>query len=148
MREARRIIGRRLVSIHNYLDLSTSHLLETEMDVISATSTDSTLCGSRVIVHLYGAWIHVRVEDADSFDDDEERALAFPNLHKCIVHARSLKCEWINFDADGDIEAELATFDWSGVPTSCPHCGSKDLQDTPMGTNCAACGVVCEDYEA
>jgi len=31
--------------------------------------------------------------------------------------------------------------------SSCPHCGSKDLQDTPNGTCCIECGVNVDEYE-
>lgn len=114
------------MSIHNYLDLSTAHLTASEMREIEAMSPDGLLCGSRVIGHNYGAWVHVPVsceqaermlltprehEDADNADD-AERAEVLPALHACIQRARALGALWINFDADGDIDPELPYHEW------------------------------------
>ena len=100
------------MGVYKYLDLSTSHLPETEMRSIDETSADSLLCGSRVIPHNYGAWVHVPEKNAESFDDDEERALGYPNLHACIEYARKYEATWINFDSDGDVESELPVHFW------------------------------------
>ena len=100
------------MSVHSYLDLSTSHLTQAEAQELDKVSDDSLLCGARVIPHNYGMWVHVPPLDPDSIVDDEERALTLPNLHACIVYARGLGCMWIDFDSDGDLDPKLPTYEW------------------------------------
>lgn len=96
------------MAIYNYLDLSTGHITEREARELDSTG-DGLLCGSRVIPHDYGAWVHVPEPDAE---DDAERREAYPNLQNCIEHARKHGAMWINFDQDGDKEDELPSFEW------------------------------------
>lgn len=35
-----------------------------------------------------------------------------PSLLKALIHARSLGCDWIMFDRDGAVTADLPSYDW------------------------------------
>ena len=97
--------------VYRLLDLSTAHLNEPEMALLSS-QTDSPWESSelpRVVPHHYGALVHVTTADAD--DDERLRTLS-PNLLGCIERARRLDCSWINFDRDADTEPGLPVFDW------------------------------------
>jgi hypothetical protein len=103
-----------MMSVHRYLDLSTSHLTEAEMVELSSAYSFGDLDSSpRVIPHEYGAWVNVPAIDEDT-DLKAHAALAVdrPNLAACIAKARELECNWINFDADAEKDAALPTFEW------------------------------------
>lgn len=44
------------------------------------------------------------------------------------------ECEESGCSAEGDSECDREP------EQSCPHCGSEDLQGTPISLNCAECG--------
>lgn len=98
------------MTVYSYLDLSTAHLTEGEMDAVAHNLPDRDDTGPRIIRHEYGAWVNV----PSGWDDAEKAELArlYPNLAACIEHARSLGCLWINFDQDGDTIADLPAFEW------------------------------------
>lgn len=103
--------------VYRYLDLSTAHLTEREMNELSSPFSFGDLDNSpRVIVHEYGAWVNVphHVEDGGSWTEEDTESLrtSRPNLLACIARAHDLDCSWINFDADAAIETDLPTFDW------------------------------------
>jgi len=69
----------------------------------------------RVIVHEYGAWVHVPPLE---FDHDELEPHTdpawhdFPALLQVLTPARALDADWVTLDADGaDIFPHLPTFD-------------------------------------
>lgn len=92
-----------------YLDIANSMLTEREMNEIGTAPP-------RVILHEYGAWVHV---SPDEHDDDpldpaaDEEWADFPNLNAVLRAARDRGADWVNFDVDGhDIIPGLPTFDW------------------------------------
>lgn len=93
------------MSLHQYLDLSTGHLSEKEMEALDDASPDSLFCGSRVVTHTYGAWVHV--PEVDDEEEEGERARLYPNLHAALLYARKCHAMWINFDQDGDYDDAL-----------------------------------------
>lgn len=104
---------------YQFLDLSTSHLSEEEMQVLAAQDdldddfrVASRGCLPRVIRHRYGAWVNVPPAADDDAQDTRDRQASFPNLQRVIDHARAADCTWINFDRDADVDALLPTFEW------------------------------------
>lgn len=108
------------MSIEQYLDLSTAHLTQYEMTEITACSQQSwsitaMFCGSRVVRHSYGAFVHVPpfdYKDESARGAEVERAIKYPNLHQIIVFARKEDVMWINFDRDGDTDTRFPIFEW------------------------------------
>lgn len=95
-----------------YLDLVTSVLTEQEMNELGAAPP-------RVILHEYGAWVHVPpVEGWEAGEDPldpngDEDWEDFPNLNAVLRAARELGADWVNLDADGhDVIPGLPTFVW------------------------------------
>lgn len=87
---------------HGFLDLSTGHLPQAEMEAIAAAPP-------RVISHEYGAWVNV-YHDQDLTGEGWED---FPVLKGLILLAREdSDVWWINFDRDASAIEELPTFDW------------------------------------
>jgi hypothetical protein len=103
-----------MMPVYRYLDLSTSHLSEREMqELLSPWALGDLDHSPRVIGHDYGSWVNVPALDG-SWSEKDTAALerTRPNLAVCIARARALDCTWINFDADADAEPGLPTFDW------------------------------------
>lgn len=96
--------------VYRYLDLSTAHLTEAEMFALTANFPALDDAGPRVIVHDYGAWLNVPAADDPAAEDD--LAEHYPNVARCLEHARAAECSWINFDGDAEQEADLPTYDW------------------------------------
>jgi hypothetical protein len=92
------------MATHSYLDLSTGHLRREDISLAESSSAAAT----RVVPHQYGVWIAVPEDD----DEDENRRSTTPSLQACLEFARQANCSWINFDSDGDREAELPFYDW------------------------------------
>lgn len=97
--------------IARYLDLSTCHLTQREVDTAESVFQ---LDGPRVITHEYGLFVNVQHDDVEEHDE-AMRAADFPNLLAVSRYARSLgeDVHWINFDADGETLPALPTHDWS-----------------------------------
>jgi sugar phosphate isomerase/epimerase len=107
--------------VFHYLDLSTSHLTEEEVEELEAREQrpwyEKAKPGDPIVrSHPFGMWVHVPVgqEGQDEYEDGdaEARRRRFPNLQRAIELARSLDCDWINFDADADQHEELPTYEW------------------------------------
>lgn len=91
-----------------YLDLSTSVLTEGEMNTIIEAPP-------RVILHEYGAWVHVPPEehDEDPLDPEGEGWEDFPLLNAVLRASRERGADWVNIDRDGnDILPGLPTHHW------------------------------------
>lgn len=99
--------GERLMPVFKYLDLSTAHVTEPEMEAINERLAAIDEATPRVIPHDYGAWVNV-------MEGEDEPALIerYPNLAACLDKARERDCKWINFDQDADTHDGLPTFDW------------------------------------
>lgn len=100
------------VPVYRYLDLSTSHLSQQEVNEVGTAP-------GRAIPHEYGAWVHVPSVAEEEFESDFVGAYAdmweaYPNLLLAIRYARTLGDDvfWINFDADGDQVEALPTYSW------------------------------------
>jgi hypothetical protein len=93
--------------IYKYLDLTTAHLPEEEMQQIATAPP-------RVIPHEYGAWVNVQHDDTDEVDEQFTEDGTFPVLAAIVKYARELDDDinWINFDRDGEPIDGLPTFDW------------------------------------
>lgn len=98
--------------VYRYLDLSTAHLTEAEMDAVNARLAAIDDETPRVIVHEYGAWVNVTTDEAVDEQAEAALAAAYPNLAACIKHARELGCWWINFDQDAGADGALPTYEW------------------------------------
>ena len=94
--------------IYTYLDLSTAHLTESEMQSIADVPM-------RVIEHDYGVMVHVpdlEFWDGQHEDDIKDFISCWPNLAAILLCAHVRGCEWVNFDCDGELEEGLPTYDW------------------------------------
>lgn len=89
--------------IHTYVDLSTGHLPQGEMDSISEARP-------RVLEDEYGAWVNVLPGEFESDDDGEWDN--FPELLRVTRWARERGARWICFDRDADIVDGLPTWEW------------------------------------
>lgn len=106
-----------LMPINRYLDLSTGHITQEEMEAmleaahrrVGSESDDSIL--PTLILHDYGAWVHVPDPDLEP-EGETSRAERFPNLQAVIELARANECAWINLDSDAKTEDSLPTFEW------------------------------------
>jgi hypothetical protein len=100
--------------VYKYLDLSTAHVTEAEMDAINARFGDVDDETPRVIPHDYGAWVNVPEQQIVDEDSEFYAALAerYPNVAACLERARALECLWINFDQDASTHDGLPTYDW------------------------------------
>jgi hypothetical protein len=93
--------------VFKYLDLSTSHLTQAEMESIATNGS------CRAIPHEYGAWVSVATDKESLQEDLKELPLnGFSNLAACLRFAAAKRCAWINFDQDADREAGLKEFNW------------------------------------
>jgi hypothetical protein len=106
------------MSVYKYLDLSTSHLTEAEMDAVSERLAAIDEATPRVITHEYGAWVNVpELVTSDDMREDrveslDELAKTCPNLAACLQLARQIDCKWINFDQDAEERSDLPRFEW------------------------------------
>jgi len=93
---------------HIYLDLSTSVIPNQERDLLESAPV-------RVIVHEYGAWVHVPPLEYDNDELDPSTHPAwqnFPALLRVLTAARDLDADWVNLDADAaDVFPHLPAFD-------------------------------------
>jgi hypothetical protein len=97
--------------VYRYLDLSTAHLTEPEMEAVNARFADVDESTPRVIPHEYGAWVNV--PDLRSMPDGDDAIVAnYPNVAAVIKRARALDCEWVNFDQDASHDDVLPTYEW------------------------------------
>lgn len=96
--------------IRQYLDVCTSHVTEDDMQKLSG---DGGVIHSP---HEHGAWVWVPEEDHEEMSEyisEHVKPLGFSDAFiNLLRHARKQGCDWINLDADADIEPELPTFDW------------------------------------
>lgn len=98
--------------VYAYLDLSTAHLTEAEMDAVNDRLAALEHESPRVIAHEHGAWVNVVEAALTSAEGAAELAAALPNLSACLSRARELGCAWINFDADAAYDDVLPTYEW------------------------------------
>lgn len=93
--------------LRGFVDLQIARMLpQAEWDDIQGAPP-------RVIMHEYGAWVHVPPAEADSDPLDDEDWQDFPHLQQVLRAARELGADWINLDTDGhDVLPGLPTFDW------------------------------------
>jgi hypothetical protein len=96
------------MAVYSYLDISTAHLTEAEMNAVSGRLVLEVDKTPRVIVHEYGAWVNVLSDE----QADVELVAAYPNLAACLKRARELGCLWINFDQDAAHDPALPTYEW------------------------------------
>lgn len=96
--------------VFQYLDLSTGHLTEAEMNVVNARFAGDDDDTPRVIAHEYGAWVNV--QQVGTTYDEATFAANYPNIAACINRARELDCNWINFDQDAGYDGALPTYEW------------------------------------
>lgn len=96
--------------VYRYFDISTACLTEREMHAVNGRLAELEHNSPRVIVHEYGAWVHVPPDQ--TAEAAAELAATYPNLDACIARAREFDCLWINFDADADHDAALPTYEW------------------------------------
>jgi hypothetical protein len=98
--------------VYSYLDLSTAHVTEAEMDAVNGRFADVDDNTPRVIVHEYGAWVNVQPGWRASSDTADEFCARYPNVARCLERAIELDCNWINFDRDADQDDVLPTYEW------------------------------------
>lgn len=108
------------MTVYKYLDLSTAHITQEEMEALSVGQDGDSGGLPRHIPHKYGTWMQVpwpfgQLPPTGFLGPDPEdgaRAEEYPNVQRCIELARERECFWINFDQDADREEGLPTFDW------------------------------------
>lgn len=88
--------------IQTYLELSTGHVTEDEMEAIDHCVGDALPI---VATDRYGAFLYVP-------DDDGEEIVPYPALRAVVELARSLGVRLIRLDADGPEFPGLKTYDW------------------------------------
>jgi hypothetical protein len=112
--------------IHSFLDCSTCHITKADtelLDAWAAASDDETALAPpyRVIKHLYGWFVHVRLEGSADGSEDADRLEFEANAKEDGISdaffalqalAREHGCWWINLDADADTIETLPTHDW------------------------------------
>jgi hypothetical protein len=90
--------------IRTYLDLSTAHVTEEVMQGIKGVP------GVIADLNPYGAWLWVpeNVDQRIRETDDE--------IPPCVLdiwrHARSLGCDYLRLDCDGEVNEALPTYEW------------------------------------
>lgn len=102
-------------AISQYLDLSSAHLPQAEMHLLSDawdSEFDTDSLPTRVIPHAYGAWVWVQDDDAHEQDDQFTEDGRFPHLLTVIRFARERDCHWVNFDRDGLRIPQLPSWEW------------------------------------
>jgi hypothetical protein len=99
-----------------YLDLSTRHLPQEEMERLRDWPRE---CPVRVIPHEYGAWVNVPPadpggnENGDPLADTGKRWTDLPHLRAVLQQARHASGDWINLDTDADgLIPHLPIFLW------------------------------------
>lgn len=88
--------------IHNFLDISTAGLTQSDTDLLNKIACDRDNNGPRVIAHEYGWWVNV---STDLFHEtmDECRVLGFSkSFLDTYAYAHRHGCWWINFDQDAE----------------------------------------------
>ena len=90
-------------AVSTMLTLSTAHLdKETADDLSNGFSFGQTVYEK----HVYGWWIALH----DQSDPLEK--VKSPSLRAVLERAKSLGCEWLMLDADGEILDDLPSYDW------------------------------------
>jgi len=95
--------------IAKYLDLSTGHLTDPEVQAVGANAPGLPYG----IGHEYGAWLNMPQDTWDERDWDGV-AKQYPNIVAVLRYARTLDKDvnWINFDGDGEKIDTLPFFNW------------------------------------
>ena len=86
-----------------YLDLSTGHLTQTTVQELNC----DIFSGITVANYDYGVFVSVPGTSADI-----DKLTAPEDLKHVLRFAREVGCDVVRFDADGDTEAALPSFDW------------------------------------
>jgi hypothetical protein len=96
------------MGVYQYLDLSTKHLPEYEMQQLSerADRVDGDVNDGIIADNFpYGTWVHV------SYERPSDLA-GFVELPKVLAYARKTGAAWVRFDRDGDVHDDLPTWEW------------------------------------
>jgi hypothetical protein len=95
--------------IKKFMDVSTAHVTETEMDAITLRGL-----GPISARHNYGAWLYVPGgAGGDDSDLDEHEDLAeMPNVRRILSLAKREECSYVLLDSDAETHEGLPTFDW------------------------------------
>ena len=99
-------------SISNVLSVSTKHVPEAVAEHMDRLAYNSVCAGTNpflVAGYEYG-WF-VRVPD-DAMDKSDPNAEVPDEILVIMKFAKSLGCDYIQLDADGDDHDELPVFDW------------------------------------
>lgn len=86
--------------VRKYLDCSTAMVPEAEFRALEKED------GPAGYPFEYGFWLHV------PRGDDDGRFEKLPHTKALVELARSLDCNWIILDQDGEIIDGLPSFDW------------------------------------
>ena len=90
--------------IRKFLDLSTAHLKPDTLAMLSGRSLETLPFAGGAT--SYGWFAYAHDENAGEGDD------AIPDdLFACMQHARSLGCDYLHFDCDGEEVDGLPVFD-------------------------------------
>lgn len=93
------------MAIHNYLDLSTAHIMQSDSEIL----TENKNLPFRVIDHDYGFFINVQDHIKPVNLMMSNLSIDFSNMYK---HAIENNCNWINLDCDADVIDNLNINDW------------------------------------
>lgn len=98
-----------MTEIAKMLVLSTAHLSEETCTVYVSSIALGLEQGSIIAFEKgeYGYFVHVPEDPADSEKPDVPL-----ELRSAIHVARTLGCQWVVFDCDGDTASDLPVFDW------------------------------------
>lgn len=98
-------------NIVQFLELSTSHMMLGDSELLELHSAPSRTFQSSLSVYSYEYGWQVHVCEEGNVDAVREDGFS-PQLWGVIDLARSLGCDWIKFDRDGSTIDGLETFDW------------------------------------
>ena len=93
--------------LHQHLDVSTAHITLNDSKLLAIDAAGETGDGLVVYDYGYGWMVHVEDEAIERCRDDYSDA-----FKAILVMARQLKCDFVDFDQDGEEYSELPVFDW------------------------------------
>lgn len=99
--------------IQKVLVLSTGHIPMKDMEALYEDA-DKVIGIPTLIVDpfRYGFYIYVNLDENEPKVEDEANWPYSEALKKLIKLARSLDCNYLKFDQDGEIYEDLEEFDW------------------------------------
>ena len=124
------------MSVYTYLEVSTAHVTEREMRILTAAARlwdlEAEAITSRwprralarlrsrvdrraewgvpiAVDYRYGVWLTV---PGDDDPDAAVRLSHLPNVAAVLTYARELKVPLVRLDSDGDPDPALALFEW------------------------------------